>query len=123
ERDRRERAGTGDLASQRDKPGGAAELVTVTRAAGKTPVGGAGSAVVGVGGAPQLPAAQRPRRDMKGVGRGPGGVGRSGRITVGAAADVLRRCSGLAGRVGVDGIAFRDGEPERPRVLRGTAPS
>src|SRR5439155_888459 len=48
---------------------------------------------------------------------------RCARITVGAAADVLRRRSGLAGRVGVDGVAFRGGEPERSRVLRGSAPS
>ena len=123
ERDRRERAVPGDLASQRDQPGGAAELVTVTGAPGQAPVGGAGGTVVGVGGAPQLPAAQRPRRDMKRVSRRPGGVGRRDRITVGAAANVLRRRSGLAGRVGVDGVAFRGGKPERSRVLRATAPA
>jgi hypothetical protein len=45
QRDRRERAVRGDLASQRDQPGGAAELVTATGPAGKAPVGWTGSAV------------------------------------------------------------------------------
>ena len=75
----------------------------------------AGGAVVGVRGAPQRRVAQRPRRDVQGVGRRPGGIGRRGRITVGAAADVLRRGGGLAGRVLVDRVAFRGSEPERSR--------
>jgi len=57
QRDRRERAVPGDLASQRDQPSGAAKLVTLTRAPGQAPMRRAGGAVVGVGGASQLSAA------------------------------------------------------------------
>ena len=65
--------------------------------------------------------AQRPRRDVQRVRRRPGRVGRRGRIAPGAAPDVLRGRSGLAGRVLVDRVPFRCSEPERPGTLRRAA--
>ena len=82
------------------------------------PVGGAGGAVVGVGGTSQVRVAQRPRRDVQRVGGRPRGVRRGARIGHGAVADVFGGGPGLAGRVPVDLVPFRGGEPWRSGTFR-----
>ena len=118
ERDGHQRVVAGQVPGQRDHPGRAPQLLAVVAAPGDPPVLGAGGAVVGVGRAPQVRVAQRPRRAVQCVGGRPGGIGRAGRIGHGAAADVFRGGPGLAGRVPVDLVPFRGGEPRRSGTFR-----
>ena len=113
----------GYVTSHSQQPRRGAQAVPVSAAARDPAVTGAGGPVVGVGRAPQDRAAQRPRRGMQRVSRRPRGVGRCGRVAVGAMADVLRGPCGLAGGVLVDRVPFRDSEPERraARVARRAA--
>ena len=80
ERDGGQRAVAADLAGQGDQPGGGAQLASLAGGAWYPAVPVAGGAVVAVRGAAQLRVAQRPRRDVQGVGRRPGRIGGRGRI-------------------------------------------
>jgi hypothetical protein len=82
-------------------------------------VGGAGGAVVGIGGLAQHPAAQRGRGGMQGVGGGPGGVRGRGGAGGGEVADLSGGVGGGTGGMLPDGVAFGWGE----RLAAGSSPS
>jgi hypothetical protein len=50
---------------------------------------------------------------MERGGRRPGRIGGRGGVSPGAAPDLIRRCFRLPGRVPVERVPFRRGEPER----------
>jgi hypothetical protein len=111
----------GEVTGHGQQPRGRAQAIPVAAGARDAAEGCPRGPIVGVGRAPYDRAAQRPRRDMQCVSCRPRCVGRCGRVAVGAAADVLRRPCGLAGRMLVDRVPFRNSEPERGAVARSTA--
>jgi len=92
------------------RPGGGAQAVTYGCRLGEAPVGGAGGAVVGVGGPAQRGAAERGGGGVQGVGGGPGGIG--GGIGVGdcEVGELRRGVGGGAGGVIPERLAFGIGE-------------
>ena len=111
-------AGVLAAADHGQEPGGGAQPVALGGPVRDLPVGGPRGPVVGVGGPAQRRVPDRPRRRVEGRGRRPGRIGgRAGSPR--AAPDLLRGCLGLAGRVPVEGLAFRPGEPERSAVRPG----
>jgi hypothetical protein len=113
QRDHDQRGVAGDLAGQGHQPGSSPQPVPLARGPGDLAIPGAGGTVIAVRGPAQRRVLQGPCCDVQGVGRRPGGVVGPDRIAVGAPADVVGRCGGLAGRVAVDRVPFRDGAPER----------
>lgn len=104
-----------DLAGQRDEACGGTERVAFGVGYGRKV---RGRPDLGVGGVAQHAAAGGVRRDIQCVGDSPGGVGRRGRITMGAVTDGLGRSCGPTGGMRVDGAAFRSGEPGRSALSR-----
>lgn len=110
QRDLREGTVAADRRGGGQQPGCAAQADPRWGRARDTPIGGTGSAVVGIGGLAQHPAPQRRRSGMQGVGGGPGGVRGRERVGSGEVADLSGSVGGSAGGVLPDRVAFGRGE-------------
>jgi hypothetical protein len=108
-----DRQGAGTLAEGTEEPRTVAELVAGAGTGRDPAVRSTGGAVVGVGGAAELAAAEHPGGDVERVGDGPGGVVGAGRVDRGAVPDVIRCCSRPAGRVLPGGAAVGQSDPCR----------
>jgi hypothetical protein len=111
---KRGRRGAGLAAACRgEQPGGGAETVSLCGPVRDLPVGGPRGPVERVGGPAQRRVTDRPGGGMERGGRRPGRIGGCGRVSPGAAPNLLRSCFRLPGRVPVESFPFRGGEPER----------
>src|ERR1035441_2728139 len=97
QRDLRECRVAADGCGGGQQPGCAAQAVPGRGGARDAPVGGAGGAVVGIGGLAQPPAAQRGRGGMQGVGGGPGGVRGRSRVGGGGVGGLIGSAGGGGG--------------------------
>jgi hypothetical protein len=100
-------------ACQGEEPGGGAEPVSLCGPIRDLPVGGSRGPVERVGGPAQRWVTDRPGCGMECGGRRPGRIGGRGGVSPGAAPDLIRGCFSLPGRVPVERLPFRRGEPER----------
>jgi hypothetical protein len=100
-------------ACHREEPGGGAEPVPLGSPVRNLPVGSPCGPVERVGGPAQCRITDRSGGGMECGGRRPGRIGGRGEVSPGAAPDLIRRRVGLPGRVPVERVPFRRGEPER----------
>ena len=108
----------GVVADHSQEPGGRSQPVPLTGPLRDLPVGHACRAIVAVCGTAQRRVPDRPGRRMESGGRRPGRIGGRSRVSPGAAPDLLRGHVGLPGRVPVEQVPFRGGEPERSGAQR-----
>jgi hypothetical protein len=100
-------------ACHREQPGGGPEPISLCGPVWDLPVGGSRGPVKRVGGPAQCRITDRSGAGMECGGRRPGRIGGRGGVSPGAAPDLIRRCFSLPGRVPVERLPFRRGEPER----------